>query len=416
MISTQTLVDPDELLITPELERRPARPASPETELNAYRELSVLMTEDAQRAVDRFLDLALELCPAAGSSGLSEIARNAAGEEIFLWTALAGAYARFVGGSTPRNFSPCWLCLERKRTVLVDRPARVFDYLADADPPIVEGLIVPLYDGGGEALGTLWVASHDPARRFDATDARVMEQLAVQLVLALKLRRKGRIMHQLETVARDREMLIREVHHRVKNTIQMTSSLLHLQQSAASGDARAVLGEARTRLGVLAKVHEALLQPQTDGVSGRIDMAALVHTLAGALAAGAPSGRGIRVLAECDPLLLDPDAAIPLGLIINEAVTNAFKHAFPGERSGQVRISLRDGDGLVLTVEDDGNGFDGEGRYGSLGMRLMRRLARQLGGKLSVSAKNGTCVRLEFARPADRAASEPKADALPEPA
>lgn len=245
----------DDVLITHELYKRPARPADLSTELNAHRELSSLMANDPLLAIRRFLDLALELCPAAGSAGLSELTEHSDGEQVFEWTALAGAFAPYEGGSTPRHFSPCGLCLDNHHTILLDRPGRLFTYLSHAEPEIVEGLVVPLYDTGKRPLGTLWITSHDPDARFDPTDARVMEQLAVQLVLAIKLRRKASLMVRLEETARDNEVLVEEVRHRVKNMIQMTSGLLQLQQRGVqSREAKVALQDAQSRLLVLASL------------------------------------------------------------------------------------------------------------------------------------------------------------------
>ncbi|HEX9932339.1 MAG TPA: GAF domain-containing protein [Allosphingosinicella sp.] len=185
--------------MTDRLRTRLARAGDLRGELDAFRELSVLTARDPRSAVQRFLELAIELCPAAGSAGLSELERSEDGEELFRWTALAGEYAPYAGGTTPRDFSPCGLCLAQGTTVLVERPARVFTYFEAAHVPIVEGLIVPLHDANGEPLGTLWVTSHsDKVRGFDSTDARVMERLAAQLLLSMKLQRLNR---RVEAVA-----------------------------------------------------------------------------------------------------------------------------------------------------------------------------------------------------------------------
>jgi two-component sensor histidine kinase len=353
----------DDLLVTPLLYRRPARPAHLGAELDAYRELSSLMAVDPRLAIERFVELALELCPAAGSAGLSELTTDDAGEPIFRWTAMSGAFKPYLGGATPRGFSPCGLCLDQHHTILVDRPARIFAYFEDADPAIVEGLIVPLYDTGKRPLGTLWVVSHGDGR-FDATDARIMEQLAVQLVLAIKLRRKAGVLAQLEQVVKDKDMLVQEVHHRVKNTIQMTSALLHLQErGAGSSEVREALKQAQSRLLVLAKVYEALLRPSGEPDAGAVDVAALVKSLTGALRDSAPRSGRIRLSAACDPLLLSAGDAVPVGLIVNEAVTNALKHAFPGRRSGQVIVELRRlGERCKLEVRDDGRSTDRRAR------------------------------------------------------
>ncbi|HEX8223451.1 MAG TPA: histidine kinase dimerization/phosphoacceptor domain -containing protein [Allosphingosinicella sp.] len=401
---------PEAVLATPELYRRSARAADLETELEAYRELSSLMSPEPGLAIQRFLELAIELCPAAGSAGLSELGVGEDGGEIFTWTALAGEFLPYVGGTTPRDFSPCGLCLDHHHTILVERPARAFGYFADAEPQIVEGLIVPLYDTGKRPIGTLWVASHDPGGRFDATDARVMEQLAVQLVLAIKLRRKARVLMVLEQVVRDKDILVQEVHHRVKNTIQMTSALLHLQERGlASSEARAALKEAQSRLLVLANVHEALVQPAAGSDASSVDMAALVETLVSSLRESAPPSSGIRLGTACDAMMLPASEAVPLGLIVNEAVTNSLKHAFHGRDSGEVVVELRAGETCSLEIRDDGIGFAKAARDGSLGMRLIQSLSRQLKAKVAVSGEGGASVRLEWKRSAPVRTAEPAA-------
>ena len=388
-------MQPDDVLITERLYRRRARPACLERELSAYRELSSMMAVSPSAAIQRFLDLAIELCPPAASAGLSELVRE--GDEcMFEWTALSGALAPHVGGSTPCDFSPCGLCLDHHHTILVDRPGRLFTYLNEAAPLIAEGLIVPLYDTGKRAIGTLWVVSHDPDAKFDATDARVMEQLAVQLVLAIKLRRKAEIAARLEETSRDNQMLVHEVRHRVKNMLQMTSSLLELQERGTrSSEARAALKEANSRLMVLASVYENLLQPGAD--SREVDICELLRALVGALRESSPSNAKIAVETSCEQLKVGVTQAVPLGLLVNEAVTNSLKHAFVGRSRGTIVIRLAViGDGCLLTISDDGKGFTGDPRPGSLGMRLMNRLARQLQAKFSVDASDGTTVAVRW--------------------
>jgi two-component sensor histidine kinase len=397
----------DDVLATPRLYRRGARPPALEAELSAYHELSSLMAVDPVLAIQRFLDLALEVCPAAGSAGLSELAEDDDGQPIFKWTMMSGAFASYVGGTTPRDFSPCGLCLDSHHTILVDRPARVFTYFNEAEPAIIEGLIVPLYDTGKRPLGTLWVTSHDRQNKFDATDARVMEQLAVQLVLAMKLRRKAKIAEQLEESARENKVLVEEVRHRVKNMIQMATSLLHLQERGLeSAEARASLSEARSRLVVLSTVYETLLHPGAE--SRYVDAGSLIESLAQALRQSTAGGSAVSVRTDCDSRLIDVSAAVPLGLIVNEAITNCLKHAFIGGRGGDIAISFKcDRAHCALTIADDGCGFDGPTREGSLGMRLMNSLARQLGATLRIDGKVGTTLRLDW-RATDAELTEPE--------
>lgn len=390
------VMQPDDVLATARLYQRRPRPPGLESELSAHRELASLMTVDPVLAIQRFLDLALELCPAAGSAGLSELGEDGDGQPIFKWTMMSGAFAPYVGGSTPRDFSPCGLCLDNHHTILVERPARVFTYFLDAEPQITEGLIVPLYDTGKRPLGTLWVTSHDPKRKFDPTDARIMEQLAVELVLAIKLRRKAKIAAQLEEAARDNTMLVNEVRHRVKNMIQMTTSLLQLQErSVGSEEARLALREATDRLRVLSTVYETLLNPASD--SRCIDAGELIGSLTRALHDSAPAGHNVTLRIECDSRLIGVSSAVPLGLIVNEAITNALKHGFPTGEPGELSVQFTcDGRRCVLVISDNGCGFEGPLRDGSLGMRLMNNLARQLGAELTIDGKAGTVLRLDW--------------------
>lgn len=388
--------DSEDVVITDQLYRRDPRSPQLEQELAAYHELSIRIASDPAGAIQRFLDLSLELCPAAASAGLSELC-DKDGEPVFHWSALRGALAGHVGGTSPRHFSPCGLCLDNHHTILVDRPARVFGYLA-MSPAIIEGLIVPLYDTGKRPIGTLWVTSHDPAAKFDPTDARVLEQLAVQLVLAIKLRRKASILVQLEETARDREILVQEVRHRVKNMIQMTSALLELQQRGlGAGEAKSALREAQNRLLVLSSVYESLLLPAAD--MREVNLSKLLARLITALADTAACSHRILLESGCDDLCLSVDQAVPLGLIVNEAVTNALKHAFEPGQSGNITVRLDCSDERCsLLITDNGRGIIGAQREGSLGMRLMQNLARQLYGRLSIETDAGTKVRLDWPR------------------
>jgi two-component sensor histidine kinase len=378
---------PEDVLATEEMLARPRKAADLAAEVAAFRELSALMAVDPARVVQRFLELALVLC-GAGSSGLSVLAEDGRGEPVFRWDALAGAFAPYVGGTTPRRFSPCGLCLDRDATILVSRPARVFRYFEAAEPEIVEGLVVPVRGiDAAPPLGTLWVVHHDRRGRFDAEDARVMEELAVQMTLALGLLR--------DAAARD--AATQEVHHRVKNTLAATAGVLRLQARAApSAEARAALDEALGRLGVFASAHDLLCRAATG--AGAVEMAALLERLVDALRwyPSCTDGRvRLRVRAD-EGVSLPPDVAVSLALVANEAVTNACKHAFPDGRAGEVEVRLgRRADGaLVLAVRDDGVGLPVQAPEGGLGMRLIRGFVRKVGATLTLFGEGGTTVAL----------------------
>lgn len=437
ILSASNVVRSTDILVTSELFRRPDRPVQLQAELDAFRELAGLMSFDPHAAVRRFLEIALALCN-AGTAGVSILRTDASGAAAFHWDTLVGALASHEGGTTPRNSSPCGLCLDSAGPILVSRPARVFKYFEAAEPAIVEGLVVPLYDNARHALGTLWVVHHDTSRQFVPNDVRVLEQLASQLVLALKLieerKRHGAAQAQIAESERQRrqtaselaiererrrraensesglwevvsakDALIQEINHRVKNTIQATMSLLSLQaRTTQSAEAREVLREAQGRLQLLGKVHELLYQGADN--AQEVPIATLLGSLAATLERSFADMQGrVRLSLEVEEAMLHPDHAIPIALLTNEAVTNAYKHAFPGSRSGQVSIRLARtaSSAFLLEIHDDGIGLPADTREGSLGLKLIKTFAAQLKGTLAIDGQSagGTAVRLTVCVP-----------------
>ncbi len=197
----------------------------------------------------------------------------------------------------------------------------------------------------------------------------------------------------------EKEVLLREVHHRVKNNLQVISSLLALQQRRLEGtEAAQALGEAHARVRSISLVHDQLYRAAD---LGDVDFHAYLETLVARLAQTA--GPGVEVSVDVAPVQLGVDRAIPCGLIVNELVTNALKHAFAGRAAGRVRVELRDSgpDELTLSVSDDGvglpAGFDPAAQP-TLGLVLVRTLAQQIGGQLVASTDRGARFAVRFAR------------------
>lgn len=186
-IDLPTRPDPRFILTTHNLTSRAVRQGDLAAEALIMREVTRLVSDNPKNGIKRFLDLTMQLCE-AGSAGLSTITNNAEGIDVFYWDEVSGALEAFTGATTPIDYSPCSLCLAAGESVLVEHPERAFSYFPPGIPEIVEGLIVPLHDARKVALGTIWIVSHDDARRFDAETVRQMEMLAPLLVLALKLR------------------------------------------------------------------------------------------------------------------------------------------------------------------------------------------------------------------------------------
>ncbi len=198
---------------------------------------------------------------------------------------------------------------------------------------------------------------------------------------------------QVQASLREKEVLLEEIHHRVKNNLQVVSSLLRLQSAHAQDPAALeMLTESRNRIQSMALVHEKLYQSAD---LSRVDFAEYVCSLT-TLLVNSYRARAVAVelRTTVEKVMLGIDVAVPLGLIINELVSNCLKHAFPLGRSGEVRVELRpDADATLLVVADDGVGWPVETdfrRTDTLGMQLVCALTEQLGGSIELRAAAGS--------------------------
>ncbi len=206
---------------------------------------------------------------------------------------------------------------------------------------------------------------------------------------------------QIITSLREKEVLLKEIHHRVKNNLQVISSLLDLQSAYIEDVAmQAMFQDSRSRVRSMALVHEQLYGSLD---LARIDLEGYLRDLVGYLRrAYNEQAGGIQLHIEVEEsLLLDVETAVPLGLIVNELVSNALKHAFPDGRSGAVHIqvSLVEEEQVCLTVQDDGIGFPEEidiHSSPSLGLTIITALVDQLQGQLDLHGQDGTCFKFNF--------------------
>jgi two-component sensor histidine kinase len=203
----------------------------------------------------------------------------------------------------------------------------------------------------------------------------------------------------LMTSLAEKDALMREIHHRVKNNLQIISSLLSMQQRTLTDPAsKAAVGDTRQRISALALIYRTLYQSDDLRYA---DARIFLTELVGQLVAG-ETGRGHLVTSsvEADSLVVDPDKLAPLALWLVEAVTNAQKHAFAG-RGGDLKVRFRvRGDTSVLEVQDDGPGV-GEVYRAGVGRTLMGAFAKQLRGEAEIidGPNGGTIARMVFATP-----------------
>lgn len=199
----------------------------------------------------------------------------------------------------------------------------------------------------------------------------------------------------------EKEVLLKEVHHRVKNNLQVISSILSLQTAHVDGDERILelLRVSRDRIRSMSFIHESLYQNKD---FSSIDLGSYIDGLSRNLVMSYSLTGNIALERDLKRVELVLDQAIPCGLILNELISNAFKHAFPGGRAGVVRIGLNlRGEQVSITVQDDGvglpEGFSAK-NDGNLGLELVRTLVDQLDGKLEVKTGAGVAYLLTFER------------------
>ncbi|MEM1000290.1 MAG: histidine kinase dimerization/phosphoacceptor domain -containing protein [Bacteroidota bacterium] len=231
--------------------------------------------------------------------------------------------------------------------------------------------------------------------------------LALLLVLFLTIRKNNRLLTRsnqeiaekaetIEQALRDKEVLIREVHHRVKNNLQIIAGLLDLQMQQADDEAaRKVLLEGQSRINAMGLIHSMLYRK--DDVAN-VEMQKYIHGLCGEVQQLFPEGHHVKMQVGIEPLFFEIDHAVPLGLILNELLTNAFKYAVPRVQHPAITVQLHHQlDRHFLVVADNGPGTASDHKPESgLGMQLVYGLVRQLKGEVEVDNTAGARVTVSF--------------------
>jgi two-component sensor histidine kinase len=204
---------------------------------------------------------------------------------------------------------------------------------------------------------------------------------------------------ELAAALNAKEILLRELHHRVKNNLQVIASLFSLQaRYLPDARSREIFEESRNRVFSIALAHEKLYRSKD---LGRIDFSEYARNLIGHLHSMFGTSSAVSLVTEIHEVMLPVETAIPCGLVINELLTNAFKHAFPAGRRGAIRVVLREVDAArwMVAVEDDGIGLPAGialGKTDSLGLDLVSILAAQIGAEVELRREGGTSFRMTF--------------------
>jgi PAS domain S-box-containing protein len=262
--------------------------------------------------------------------------------------------------------------------------------------PSIDWLGVPL-KVQDRTIGAMVVQTYTEGVRYRPEDMEILTYVSTQVAVAIQRKRAE---EALKASLQEKEVLLKEIHHRVKNNMQVISSLLSLQ-SRHLEDPKAIgmFKDSQHRIRSMALVHEKLYQAKD---LSRIDFGQYLQNLIVYLVHSyqIDSGRvGLKI--DVGGAALDINTAIPCGLIVNELVTNAIKHAFPSGRKGEIRVTLRRGTSgkMALTVGDNGIGWPPEAdfrRTETLGMQLVTMLVDQLDGSIDLEKKPGTAFRISF--------------------
>lgn len=324
--------------------------------------------------------------------------------------ALVGAPAPALVGRSFRELltrsSQFVYALKAEPSLLTSGSAEeVFLELAHADgaPRPVLLTVTPSEDAR-RRYGALFSAPERRAYELELIAARqgvldgLQEQKAARAALeAANLRLEELVQERTATLAQ-RDLLLREVYHRVKNNLQVVDGLMLMQSRKLSDhDAVAAIEGLRKRVYALGLVHHQLMGSAD---LKTFDVGAFLSQLIAHLQVGAPENVDLRI--DAAPLSVDLDFAVPLGLLVTELTTNALKHAFPG-REGEISVTLgaaAEGE-VVLRVADNGVGFSEVAAEAkpSMGLKIVRGLVRQLGGTIRSLQTDGVCWEAHLPAP-----------------
>ena len=217
----------------------------------------------------------------------------------------------------------------------------------------------------------------------------------VMLAIARDVTRRRQHEAAMSASLREKEVMLKEIHHRVKNNLQIICSLLNMQADSVEDEpTRAAFGETRNRVRSMALIHEQLYQTPD---LAHIDLGDYLETLVASIQRSAGAhGKNVAFDFSCETVALDIDRAVPCGLIVNELVTNAIKYAFPGGRRGTIELQLRaPNQNLILSVRDNGIGMKPDLNWeqsDSIGLQLVSALTQQLEGEMGLETGNGGTV------------------------
>ncbi|HEX3034112.1 MAG TPA: PAS domain S-box protein [Thermodesulfobacteriota bacterium] len=247
-----------------------------------------------------------------------------------------------------------------------------------------------------ESLLGKFMVYFDKPHRFTDDEVHLMQTIAGHIAYAIERKRAE---EQIKASLKEKEILLKEIHHRVKNNLQIISSLLNLQsRQIISEEARQRLKESQNRVKSMALIHEKLYQSENlVGINFKDYIKSLLSYL---LSSYAANPNKVKLKIDADNVLLSLDRAIPCGLIVNEIVSNSLKYAFPKGREGEISVALSSENGNhILSIRNDGIPFPENVDFRntrSLGLQLVCALTEQIRGTIELNRSSGTEFRITF--------------------
>lgn len=399
-----------DVLITQELERRPARGPDFQAENAALHSLAQHLADQPEALLGTLAHLAVDLCCPTGTAGVSLLETSVEGHEVFKWVAVAGQLASYTGGTTPRDFSPCGTCLDYNSPQLFAYPERLFPYFRSARPVICEGLVLP-FSVDGVPSGTIWVVSHDERKRFDGEDVRLMSRLADFTAAAYRIGVETAYRRRAEDALRladtQKDQFIATIAHELRQPVSAMLPALAIMHGGAdikTGEAaRHVL---ERQVAQLQRILDDLLD-LSRFAGGKVtlrkeplDLRQLVEQATSAMRPLFANGsQHLEVDLPLAPVSILGDP-VRLQQVLSNLLTNAARHTPPG---GQVSVHVHVGeDHVQLRVCDNGRGITSEalqrifdpfvqvageevGRLG-LGLTVVRELVKLHGATIEAQS------------------------------
>lgn len=365
------------VFISDALASRALRPGDSAGEKQALLALASAMVRTPSEVLPQFVELAMQLT-GGSSAGLSLYEPNPS-PGIFRWRYLHGLLAPFENATTPRNDSPCGVTLDRNCPTLSAHPELIYDWISAHNLIIPEVLLVPLYIGTTEPLGTLWIVASSEGH-FHQGHSDTARELASFVDIALTMIREE---ERLREALSEQEMVAREMSHRLKNLFAMTDSMI--RGSARNTETVQEMAEALSgRLHALANAH-SLVQNRVSAL-GSEKVSDITELISAVLEVH-------RIARDSRPRITTRGASIPCGdhatnsvaLVIHELATNAAKYGALSTPSGHLDVEWQvEGEELVIRWTELGGPavFGTPSRVGFGSTLIARTVERQFGGSL----------------------------------